>query len=78
LTLVFEGLAHTRLSIIDLEGGQQPLHDEEKSVHAVVAGELYDYDDLRKQMENRGCRFRSHVDSELVIHLHVAHTSLAS
>ncbi|KAL0568632.1 hypothetical protein V5O48_013351 [Marasmius crinis-equi] len=67
------GLAHTRLSIIDLEGGQQPLHDESGLVHAVVAGELYDYQDLREQLEQQGCQFRSHVDSELVIHLYKIH-----
>ncbi|KAL0062126.1 hypothetical protein AAF712_011053 [Marasmius tenuissimus] len=67
------GLAHTRLSIIDLGGGQQPLRDDEGSVHAVVAGELYDYDNLRKELEDGGCRFSSNVDSELVIHLYKVH-----
>ncbi|KAL0576097.1 hypothetical protein V5O48_005871 [Marasmius crinis-equi] len=64
------GLAHARLSIIDLEGGQQPLHNSEGSIHAVVNGELYDYAPLRKHLENKGCTFKSSVDSELVIHLY--------
>ncbi|ESK93670.1 likely peroxisomal biogenesis aaa atpase pex1 [Moniliophthora roreri MCA 2997] len=64
------GLAHARLSIIDLEGGQQPLHDSSNSIHAIVNGEFYDYADLRKTLESKGCHFRSSVDSELVIHLY--------
>ncbi|KAI3621773.1 asparagine synthase [Moniliophthora roreri] len=64
------GLGHARLSIIDLEGGQQPLHDEDQLIHAVVNGEFYDYDRIREDLVQRGCHFQSHVDSELVIHLY--------
>ncbi|KAK1231767.1 hypothetical protein PQX77_005115 [Marasmius sp. AFHP31] len=64
------GLAHARLSIIDLEGGHQPLHNDDNSVHAIVNGELYDYAKLREDLERKGCVFKSSVDSELVIHLY--------
>ncbi|KAL0570486.1 hypothetical protein V5O48_011474 [Marasmius crinis-equi] len=64
------GLAHARLSIIDLEGGHQPLHNNEDSIHAVVNGELYDYAQLREHLESKGCIFKSSVDSELIIHLY--------
>ncbi|KAF8881168.1 hypothetical protein CPB84DRAFT_1751259 [Gymnopilus junonius] len=63
------GLGHARLSIIDVEGGVQPLHDLEGDVHAIVNGELYDYAELRQDLEKRGCMFQTFSDSELVIHL---------
>ncbi|ESK83980.1 asparagine synthase [Moniliophthora roreri MCA 2997] len=66
------GLGHARLSIIDLSGGHQPLHDEE-DIHAVVNGEIYDYAAMRKELEERGCLFKSNVDSELVVHLYKVH-----
>ncbi|ESK95246.1 asparagine synthase [Moniliophthora roreri MCA 2997] len=64
------GLAHARLSIIDLKSGQQPLHDVINTIHAVVNGEFYDYADIRKDLEAKGCQFLSSVDSELIIHLY--------
>ncbi|KAK7040724.1 hypothetical protein VNI00_009630 [Paramarasmius palmivorus] len=64
------GFAHARLSIIDLEGGQQPLHDSTNTIHAIVNGEFYDYDDIRRDLESKRCVFHSAVDSELVIHLY--------
>ncbi|EEB89311.1 hypothetical protein MPER_12605 [Moniliophthora perniciosa FA553] len=64
------GIGHARLSIIDLESGQQPLHDKDQLVHAVVNGEFYDYDRIREDLVQRGCHFQSRVDSELVIHLY--------
>ncbi|KAF8964576.1 putative asparagine synthase [Flammula alnicola] len=67
------GLAHARLSIIDVEGGQQPLHDDDGHVHAVVNGELYDYDKLRLELEAKGRIFQTYSDSELVIHLYKVH-----
>src|SRR5580704_11935669 len=64
------GLAHTRLSIIDLEGGAQPLTNEDESVHAVVNGELYDFERQRAELEARGHRFRTRSDSEVLVHLY--------
>ncbi|KAJ7577813.1 putative asparagine synthase [Mycena floridula] len=62
------GLGHVRLSIIDLEGGQQPMHVDH--VHAIVNGELYDYKKLREELESQGCKFQTSCDSELVLHLY--------
>ncbi|KDR72346.1 hypothetical protein GALMADRAFT_32536, partial [Galerina marginata CBS 339.88] len=67
------GLGHTRLSIIDVEGGQQPLHDTDGHIHAVVNGELYDYQKLRQELEGKGQTFQTLSDSELVIHLYQVH-----
>lgn len=66
---LFLGLGHARLSIIDLEGGQQPLHDSDGYIHAVVNGEIYDYANLRQELEQKGCSFQTFSDSELVIQL---------
>jgi asparagine synthase (glutamine-hydrolysing) len=63
------GLGHVRLSIIDLPTGQQPLSDEENSIHCVVTGEIYDHDRIRAEMESQGYSFKSKSDSELVVQL---------
>mgnify|MGYP005990006295 CR=1 FL=1 len=64
------GLGHARLSVMDPEGGAQPLAGDDDRVHAVVAGEFYDYERLRRQMLERGHRLRSRSDSELVVRLY--------
>ncbi|KAJ7215046.1 putative asparagine synthase [Mycena pura] len=64
------GLAHTRLSIIDLETGQQPLSDEDGSIYCVVAGEIYDHDRIRAEMQSQGYSFKTKSDSELVVQLY--------
>src|SRR5262249_18379774 len=61
---------HARLSIIDLATGDQPLSSEDGSVHAVVNGELYDFQRIRAGLEARGHRFGTRSDSEIVIHLY--------
>ncbi|MBS0448800.1 MAG: asparagine synthase (glutamine-hydrolyzing) [Proteobacteria bacterium] len=63
-------LVHTRLSIVDVEGGGQPLANEDGSVWAVCNGELYDHVRMRRALERRGHRFRTRSDSELVVHLY--------
>lgn len=70
--LTFAGLGHCRLSIIDLSpAGEQPLHDAENNIHAVVIGEIYDYERLRKQcIDDFGYISRGHSDSELVVALY--------
>lgn len=67
------GLGHTRLGIIDLDGGQQPLTNEDETVHAVVNGELYDFERIREDLVARGHRFRTRSDSEILLHLYEEH-----
>ncbi len=64
-------LGHTRLAIIDLEAtGQQPLTNETGDLHLVANGEIYNYRQLRSELQDKGHRFRSHSDSEVVLHLY--------
>lgn len=64
------GLAHTRLSIVDLSPrGRQPLLNEDGSIAVVCNGEIYNYPELRRDLESRGHRFRSDSDSEIIVHL---------
>jgi asparagine synthase (glutamine-hydrolysing) len=64
------GLGHTRLGIIDLAGGRQPITSEDESIRAVVNGELYDFERIRAGLIARGHRFRTESDSEIVVHLY--------
>lgn len=62
------GLGHARLSIIDLEGGSQPIHNETKTVWTVFNGEIFNYLELRQELEARGHRFSTHTDTEVIVH----------
>src|SRR5262245_29215232 len=64
------GLGHTRLSIIDLVGGDQPIANENGSVHIIVNGEFYDFQRQRRELEQRGHRFKTKSDSEIALHLY--------
>jgi len=64
------GLAATRLSIIDLETGDQPLANEDGTVHVVQNGEIYNYVELRRELEAQGHRFRTRGDTEVIAHLY--------
>jgi len=66
-------LGHTRLAVIDLARGAQPIASEDGSVVAVVNGELYDFERQRAELEARGHAFRTGSDSELVVHLYEDH-----
>lgn len=59
-----------RLSIIDLDTGDQPIHNEDKSVWIVFNGEIYNFIELRRQLEARGHRFYTKTDTETIIHLY--------
>ncbi len=62
-------LASRRLSIVGLFDGRQPIANEDQSVWVVYNGELFDYPEMRTQLESRGHRFRTHCDTELIPHL---------
>ena len=64
------GLAHARLSIIDLSGGSQPIHNEDKTVWVVFNGEIFNYIELRQDLEKAGHRFYTHSDTEVIVHLY--------
>ena len=62
------GLGHRRLSIIDLAGGHQPLSNEDGNVWIVFNGEIYNFPELRKQLEQRGHHFQTNSDTEAIVH----------
>lgn len=64
------GLAHTRLSIIDLDSGHQPIHNEDRTVWVVFNGEIFNYIELRKLLEAKGHQFYTHTDTEVIVHLY--------
>jgi asparagine synthase (glutamine-hydrolysing) len=64
------GIGMRRLAIIDLNGGWQPLHNEDRSISLVANGEVYNFVELRKDLESRGHRFRTGSDCETIAHLH--------
>jgi asparagine synthase (glutamine-hydrolysing) len=59
-----------RLSIIDIDGGHQPVHNEDKSVWVVFNGEIYNFKSLRATLERQGHRFYTDTDTEVIVHLY--------
>jgi asparagine synthase (glutamine-hydrolysing) len=64
------GLGFRRLSIVDLESGNQPLHNEDRSITLVCNGEIFNFRELRDGLERRGHRFRTNCDVEVLLHLY--------
>jgi asparagine synthase (glutamine-hydrolysing) len=62
------GIGHRRLAIIDLEGGKQPLSNEDGQVWITLNGEIYNYLEMRCELETRGHIFRTNSDTETVVH----------
>jgi asparagine synthase (glutamine-hydrolysing) len=64
------GLGHRRLKIIDLYTGQQPLANEDNTIFLVCNGEIYNFKELRSELERKGHRFKSQSDNEVILHLY--------
>ncbi|MDB5407806.1 MAG: asparagine synthase [Rhodospirillales bacterium] len=62
------GLGHRRLAIIDVAGGQQPLYNEDGTVVVSFNGEIYNFQELATELTAKGHRFRSHCDTEVIVH----------
>jgi len=64
------GLGFRRLSVIDLKTGDQPMSNEDGTLHLVFNGEIYNFKELRASLENRGHRFKTQSDTETILHLY--------
>jgi asparagine synthase (glutamine-hydrolysing) len=64
------GLGMRRLSIIDLDSGRQPISNEDETLWIVFNGEIYNYQSLRKELKDKGHEFKTHSDTEVIIHLY--------
>ena len=64
------GLGHTRLSIIDLTGGDQPIANQDETLHIIVNGEFYDFERIQRDLKRWGYKLRTQSDSEIALHLY--------
>ena len=64
------GMAMRRLSIIDIDGGHQPITNEDGTIYVVLNGEIYNYLELRKDLESLGHCFTTRSDTEVLVHLY--------
>lgn len=70
LTDSFASIGNTRLSIIDLKKGRQPIHNEDNSIFVVANCEIYNYKELRKGLKSKGHTFYTNTDTEVIVHLY--------
>ena len=63
-------LGHRRLSIIDLDTGRQPVHNEDKTIYVILNGEIYNFPEIKRELERRGHRFYTKTDTEVLVHLY--------
>lgn len=66
----FAALAHARLSILDLSGGRQPIHNEDRTIWITYNGEIFNFLELRNELIAKGHRFYTHTDTEVLVHLY--------
>src|SRR5918992_1283241 len=64
------GLGHRRLSIVDVAAGHQPMTNEDGTLHIIYNGEIYNHADFRQDLEARGHVYRTHCDTETILHLY--------
>ncbi|HEU4507669.1 MAG TPA: asparagine synthase (glutamine-hydrolyzing) [Pyrinomonadaceae bacterium] len=69
------GLGHRRLSIVDVASGQQPMTNEDSTLHITYNGEIYNHADYRERLEASGHVYRTHCDTETILHLYEEHGS---
>jgi asparagine synthase (glutamine-hydrolysing) len=67
------GLGHRRLSIVDIAAGHQPMTNEDGSLHITYNGEIYNHADFREPLESKGHHYRTHCDTETILHLYEEH-----
>ena len=67
------GFGFRRLSIIDVQGGHQPIANEDESVWVIFNGEIYNFRELRAELQQQGHTFRTQADSEVIVHLYEQH-----
>src|SRR5215471_6226378 len=66
-------LGHRRLSIVDVAAGHQPMTNEDGSLQIIYNGEIYNHADFRAELEERGHVYRTHCDTETILHLYEEH-----
>ena len=69
----YAALGHTRLSIVDIKGGAQPMVSSDGRFSIVYNGELYNYHDLEKTLKGNGVDFNTHSDTEVVLNMFIQH-----
>ena len=64
------GLGHARLSLLDLEGGKQPIHNQDQTIWICYNGEVFNYVELREDLVKRGHKFYTTTDTEVIVHMY--------